>query len=350
MINKLKNTIYKNKLLFENFMSLSTLQAAGYIIPLITLPYLVRVLGPEKFGLVAFAQAFVHYFVLLTEYGFKLSATREISINRNDNKKISEIFCSIYIVKAILLLISFLTFTLLVSFIPRFNVEYRLFIFAFIMVVGNLVFPVWLFQGMEKMRYITMINVLVKIIFIIPIFIFVKSRLDYVYVPLINSLGFLVSGIIAFYWGIRIFRIRIFLPSIQNIIHQFKEGWYVFISTITISLYTTSNVFILGLFTNNTIVGYYSAAGKLINAFKGLLVPVSQSVYPHINRLASISPASRYWDFWFIFDYFHISNTYCKSGLRGSISTIYNCSEDFSLFTIYSWIKQRLCYTGTICF
>jgi polysaccharide transporter, PST family len=289
MINKLKTTIYKNKLLFENFMSLSALQTAGYIIPLITLPYLVRVLGPEKFGLVMFAQAFATYFVLLTEYGFKLSATREVSINRNNKEKISEIFCSVYFVKMTLLLISFLIFTTLVFSIPRFNVEHLVFMFSFIMVLGNLIFPVWLFQGMEKMKYITIINVLVKTVFVIPIFLFIKSQSDYAYVPLINSLGFLVSGIIAFYWGIKIFRIKLFLPSVQHIVHQFKEGWYIFISTIAISLYTTSNVFILGLFTNNTIVGYYSAAEKLINAARGLLHPVSQSIYPHISRLASES-------------------------------------------------------------
>jgi polysaccharide transporter, PST family len=289
MIPIIKNTIYKNKLLFENFMSLSALQAAGYIIPLITLPYLVRVLGPEKFGLVMFAQAFAAYFVLLTEYGFKLSATREVSINRNNKERVSEIFCSVYFVKMTLFLISFLLFTTLVFSIPRFNVEHLVFMFSFIMVLGNLIFPVWLFQGMEKMKYITIINVLVKMAFVIPIFLFIKSQSDYVYVPLINSLGFLVSGIIAFYFGIRIFRIKLFLPSVQNIVHQFKEGWYIFISTIAISLYTTSNVFILGLFTNNTIVGYYSAAEKLINAVRGLLSPVSQSVYPHISKLANES-------------------------------------------------------------
>jgi polysaccharide transporter, PST family len=289
MINKLKNTIYKNKLLFENFMSLSALRAAGYIVPLITLPYLVRVLGPEKFGLVMFAQAFATYFVLLTEYGFKLSATREVSINRNNKEKVSEIFCSVYFVKMTLLIISFIIFTALVFSIPRFNVEHLVFMFSFIMVLGNLIFPVWLFQGMERMKYITIINVLVKIAFVIPIFLFIKSQSDYVYVPLINSLGFLISGIIAFYFGIRIFRIKLFLPSVQNIAHQFKEGWYIFISTIAVSLYTTSNVFILGLFTNNTIVGYYSAAEKLINAARGLLSPVSQSIYPHISKLASES-------------------------------------------------------------
>jgi PST family polysaccharide transporter len=108
-------------------------------------------------------------------------------------------------------------------------------------------------------------------------------------VPLINSLGLIFSGILAFVLSIKIFKLEIKKPSFSSVVCQFREGWHVFVSTIAVSIYTISTIFILGIFTNNTIVGYYSAAEKIIKAFRSLLNPISQAVYPHINKTASIS-------------------------------------------------------------
>jgi len=291
MLNKISNlaNTEEKKRLFSNFFSLSVLQAANYILPLITLPYLVRVLGPEKYGLIAFAQAFTAYFQIITDYGFNLSATREISINRESKEKVSEIFSSVMIIKLALLLVSFVIMSIIVFSFDKFKNDWLIYYLTFGMVLGQTLFPVWLFQGMEKMKYITILNITAKLIFTVSIFVFIHKVSDYIYVPLLNSLGFIVAGVMALWIVFKDFGLNYKLPSIESIKRHLKEGWHIFISTVAISLYTISNTFILGLFTNNTIVGYYSAAEKIIKAVQGLLGPVSQTIYPYVSKLINES-------------------------------------------------------------
>ncbi|MFV9567099.1 flippase [Thermoanaerobacter mathranii] len=298
MLKKIKNMLKKIKNMFdsqekrrllENFMSLSILQAANYILPLITLPYLVRVLGPGKFGLVSFAQAFIGYFLILTNYGFNLSATREISINRENQEKVSEIFSAVITIQLLLAALSFIIMTLIVFSFSKFSKDWLLYFYTFGMVVGQVLFPVWFFQGMERMKHITILNITAKLIFTVAIFVFIHKTSDYIYVPLINSLGYLIIGGMSLWIIFKDFGVKFALPSFENIKYHLKEGWHIFISTVAISLYTISNTFILGLFTNSTIVGYYSAAEKIIRAVQGLLGPVLQTIYPYVSRLVNQS-------------------------------------------------------------
>ncbi|WP_029522916.1 flippase [Persephonella sp. KM09-Lau-8] len=286
MINKIKglfNTEDKKRLL-SNFLSLSILQGANYILPLITLPYLVRVLGPEKFGLIMFAQAFIQYFVILTDYGFNLSATREISIHRENKEKISEIFSSVMIIKFSLLVISFIILTLIVFSFEKFRKDWLVYYLTFGMVVGQVLFPIWFFQGIEKMKYITFLNILAKTIFTVAIFIFVHQVSDYIYVPLLNSLGFIIAGILALWIVFKDFGINFSKVPFESLINKLKEGWHVFISTIGINLYRNANVFILGIVTNEKVVGYYAIAEKILKAIQSLQNPLGQALFPFFSK------------------------------------------------------------------
>ena len=283
-IKNFANTKDKKRLL-SNFFSLSSLQVASYIFPLITLPYLVRVLGPSKYGLVAFAQAFIGYFQILTNYGFGLSATREISIHRDNEEKVAEIFSSVLTIQLLLALISFIIMFAIVFIFKKFSKDWLLYFFSFGLVIGNVLFPVWFFQGIERMRYITILNVISKFIFTGAIFIFIRTQADYPYVPLISAIGIILSGIFGFWIIFKSIKVKFKLPSIINIKYQLKEGWHIFISTVAISLYTISNTFILGLFASSEIVGYYASAEKIIMAVRGLLMPLYNSAYPYLSKL-----------------------------------------------------------------
>jgi polysaccharide transporter, PST family len=278
------------KKLISNFLSLSGVRIAGYALPLITLPYLARVLGVEKFGLVALAQAVAQYFCILTDYGFNLSATREVSISRDDQAQLSRIFSAVISTKVSLLAMSFLILSLSVLIIDKFRAEWLLYLLSFGIVGGQAIFPIWFFQGMEKMKLAAILDVAAKAFFTITIFVFVRKEANYIYVPLLSSLGFIVSGIISLAIAIYWFKVKIRIAPFSDIVYQLKEGWYVFVSSVAVITYTVGGIVILGLFTNDTIVGYYSGGERIIRGVQvGLLYSVSQTVYPHISKLASES-------------------------------------------------------------
>jgi len=277
----------EKKILLENFFSLSTLQGFNYILPLIILPYLVRVIGPEKFGLIAFAQAFVQYFMILTDYGFSVSATREISLCQGHKAKTCAVFSSVMTVKFIIAAICCIIMALLVHFVPRFRSDQLVYIYSFGSVIGNTLFPVWFFQGSEKMKYITIINAIFGIIYTISIFIFVRNQSHYLMIPLLTSLFSIATGIYGLFIAFRRFELAFVIQPYENIRQQLKTGWNIFISIVAINAYTTTRIFAVGLLTNNTITGFYTIAEKIANFVQTFpLASLSQALpqdQPHIR-------------------------------------------------------------------
>lgn len=288
-MKRLLKIISNNKVLVKNFTSLSLLQLANYIFPVITLPYLVRVLGPEKYGVINFAAAFSAYFVIITDYGFNLSATQEISVNRNDKEKVSEIFSSVLTIKIILFFLSSGIFFLIVNMFELFSNDAGLYSIMFIGVVGIVLFPLWVYQSVEQMKYILIINVAIRSVTVVSIFLLVKVENDYLLLAVIYTITQVMTGITGLFFAIRKFDLRYLFPSKVQLLEQLKKGWNLFLSSIWINLYTTSNVFILGLFAPNSVVGYYSAADKVRIAFQGILSSMSQSVFPYVNKLLAES-------------------------------------------------------------
>ena len=286
-MKKILNTQDKKRLL-SNFFSLSLLQTFTYILPLLTLPYLVRVLGVEYFGLVMFAQAFIMFFNILVDYGFNLSATREVSIHRDNKEKLTEIFSSVMSIKFILIIVSFVILSIVVFSFEKFSLHLELYLLTFLMIIGQALFPVWYFQGLERMKYITIVNITSKLIFTIAIFVFIQNESDYILVPILNGLGFTVGGLYSLWIVHKNFHQKFVFQSMETIMIHFKDSSQFFLSRVSVSIYTSANAFVLGLFTDNTMVGYYSIAEKLYMAMQGLYHPVVNTIYPYLSKSKDI--------------------------------------------------------------
>lgn len=292
MLNKIKKSISskQGKVLLENFFSLSVLQLGGMLLPLITLPYVLRVIGFEKYGLIALALSLVAYFNSIVDYSFRITATRDVAIFRDSPKKLNLIYSKVITVKAIFLLLSLLVLTIIILVYPPFYKEKFIFFSAALSLVGYMLFPEWFFQGIEKMKYITIINITVKIVFALSVFIFLHDESDYKIYPLMTSLGLLFSGISGQYILIKKYNIRYNYISIKRIKNTVVGNTPIFINQFVPNLYNNSGGFLLGVLGSPELLGVYSAIRKIIDLAVILLNTVSRVFFPFLNKKKSAFP------------------------------------------------------------
>jgi PST family polysaccharide transporter len=287
-INFINNIAFRK--LFKNFTFLFSVNIFNFVLPLLTFPYLVRVLGIDKFGLLSFATSIVTYFLILTDYGFNLTATKEISINRNCKDKINEIFSTVMSLKIIIMMIGFVILIPLIIFTPRFNAYWFIFIFSYGSVIGQVLFPIWFFQGIEEMKIISILNIISKCLFTAAIFIFISKEEDFYLVPIFSSMGFIIIGCVSIMLITIKYKVS-FIRQRRSVLYKYLvEGWPLFLSNISVTLYTTATITFLGFYTNNTIVGYYSVADRIISAIRGATAPISQVIFPYLCNMVKSDP------------------------------------------------------------
>ncbi len=270
----------------NNFAFLSALQVITYVMPILMLPYLFRVIGPDKFGLLAFAQAFIQYFMILTDYGFNVSATREISVHHQDPHAAHRVFYAVMTIKVILVIVSALLLMTAIHFVPKFELDWKVYVYSFGVVIGNALFPHWFFQGIEKMKPIADLNIFGGALSAGLIFVLIKSPQDYLLVPLIQSAVSITTGLWGQYLVLRIVKVPVRLPTFSEIKKELMSGFYVFLSIVAINAYTTTRIFAVGFFLNNTITGFYAAGEKIAGLFQTFpLVPFSQALFPRLSKI-----------------------------------------------------------------
>jgi PST family polysaccharide transporter len=276
--------ILKHKTLLESFASLYLLKITNILIPLVTLPYLVRVLGVEKFGAISFAQVFANLFVILVDFGFMLSIVKLLAKYSDNRAKTSEILSSVVILKIFLLVVSFLIYIFIITAFGKFNSDFNLYLYMFGIVVGQGLFPDWFFQGMQKMRYIALLNFFVKVVFLLLILITIKQKSDYLNYPLLLSFGYIGILPFAYYTIFKNFEVSFFVPKAKVLWNYLKYSSHFFYSRVATKVYGSAGLFVVGILFSELIVGYYAIADKLKGAISSLYFPIAQALYPYISK------------------------------------------------------------------
>lgn len=275
----------KKNRLFENIFSMVTLRGMEYILAFLLVPYLLRTLGPSRYGSIAFMQGVIAYFTLVINYGFNLTAPRDIALA--DTVQLPRVFSS-YFWGTIFLWLGSSSFFCLgymmfcIFFQERLDIP--LFLACYMSAIGIVVFPVWFFQGIQQMRYITLLNLIGRFITIGMIFMFVRSSEDYIMAAFLQSCTTVFAGILSWKVIFKDWPGIVGRPVLKDIMEAYKKGWNIFLSSLAFNLYTTSDIVILGALTNSAVVGYYSGAEKLISCIRRGIGAVNDAIYPFISQ------------------------------------------------------------------
>lgn len=270
------------KTLLGNFSYLSLIEIAGILFPLITYPYIIRVVGAEKYGAIIFAQAIISYVIVVVNFGFNVSATRRVSENRYNTNELCLIFSSIIFLKIFIASFSIIFTILILYFMGYQNIW--LFLLLLGLCVQEVFYPTWLFQGIEQMNFITIITLISRTLFLILIFVMIHDSSDYYIIPVLYSLGGLVTSILSLLIAYRKFGIHFTFVTRQRFYQDFKESLPFFASRLSTVIMDRSNVILIGVFFTYDMVSIYDLCIKVVSIAKTPFSLVAQVIYPNVAK------------------------------------------------------------------
>lgn len=272
----------------RNIGYLGLSQAANYVLPLVTLPYITRVVGPENYGIVEFATVTMLYLSVIVTYGFTFTSTRKIAELGDDFKRISTVYSASMQAKLLLLLLSTAVFGILLLAIPQYQSIWKVMLFAFPVVIGWAIYPDFLFQGRQKLGVIATVNLGIKMVGAALIFILLQEKSDFYLVLGINSITQIVASVLTLWYGHRIYPDLKFTIQPNRIVKRYlKNGFDIFVSHFLTRVYTFGTILFLGFLLPEKELGLFSAAMKLIVVGQSFLFnPIGGALYPHLAKLA----------------------------------------------------------------
>lgn len=278
---------FKNKdakTVITNFSWLSISMIAGYIFPLLTMPYLAKTIGAEGFGKIAFALAIVAWVQTIVDWGFNFTATRDVARCYGDAEKISEILSNVIWARLFLMMVCLLALFLLSLFIPSFRDNRTIIFVTFLMIPGHILCPDWFFQAIEKMKYITIFNLLLKLVFTLGVFIFIKSEKDVIIQPLLTSVGYFCCAIVSTYLIIFKLGFKILSPNYQRMYRILKDSTDVFVNNLLPNFYNSFSIVLLGNWGSAFSTGLFDAGNKFVNICIQFMSALSRAFFPFLSR------------------------------------------------------------------
>ena len=271
-------------------MALGSIQILGYLLPIVTLPYLTRVLGAEVWGLVAYLNVSLSYFSLLINWGFSLSGTQKIAACRDDTHALSKFFFAAWGAQWVLATLAFAILTFLLLHVEFFIKNKEFLQYGFLVFLATVVFPVWFFTGLERLKEIAFVQFVIRVMAVPLIFILVKTPADGPLLIAIPALLSIIGGLVSLRWIHRELNLTWAFPKFFEIKLALADGLRIFLSMVWVNTYQSLNILILGALVGPVAVAHYSLADKVKVLAQTALLPVSQAIFPRLANLFANDP------------------------------------------------------------
>jgi O-antigen/teichoic acid export membrane protein len=270
----------KQKSIKKNFIYNLILTSLNLIFPLITAPYVSKILGASNIGKVNYATALINWFILFAAFGVPRFGIREVAMNRDNKRQLSTVFWNLIIVQLIFSMISIAIYLALIFTISSFSDDIYLYLVMIFMIILNIFSIDWFYQGIEEYGYITLRNIIFKIISLVMIFTMIKNRNDYIFYALVNVFGLSFNNILNYIHAKKYIDKDIYGISIFKYIKKLKVFFY---TTLVISIYTTLDQTLIGIFSKKQDLAFYVRSNTAI----GIGVNITNSIITVITPRAS---------------------------------------------------------------
>lgn len=271
-------SLYKKKSV-KNGMWLYALQLFNTVVPLLTLPYITRILGASQYGVFSIALNIIGYYQVVVEYGFIMSATRKIALSE-DKRIINKTFTAV-LYSRFLLFFACIIVTILLGITGKYSKDQIGCMYVLLIVlIGNCIQLNWLFQGLQQMKFISIASIISRTLSVALTFVFVKSPDDLLLYCVLYAISPLLNGIIGITIAYRKYQLKLIRIRFEDVLKELQSGWYVFTTQLSSKVFGAIGITILGLFATTTEVGIYSAIQKIPNIMILAWSPISQVLYP----------------------------------------------------------------------
>lgn len=275
--------------LFRNFSYITLSQAANYLIPLITIPYISRTVGVDKFGILEYSYTLTLYFIQIVEYSFDITATRRMAVIAHRPVLVSRLFSTVFWSKIFLWVMGALVFAAMMVLKRQLHPYMPALLGYFAMTISFVFTQNWFFQGLQKLGAVALANVAIKLIFALLLFSLVKNESDYYLVAVSTSLGYLIVSAFVFRYSFRLMpELRLRFPGIRLVLKNLTSGFYVFAGGMANKVYALGGMYWAGLLLSGATLGFYGAAHKLYLVAQSMMFyPLHMTLLPHLAQKAS---------------------------------------------------------------